>query len=82
MEGLAVKINFTENVVSRIELIPVIIDDYSTPRWATAEEKTAILGTLYSRSGVNIILRNLALNPQIRKIIALYILRIISILIP
>ena len=46
MEGLAVKINFTENVVSRIELIPVIIDDYSTPRWATAEEKTAILGKI------------------------------------
>ncbi len=33
------------------------------------QEKTAILGTLYSRSGVNIVLRNLALNPQIRKII-------------
>lgn len=32
-------------------------------------EKTAILGTLYSRQGVNIILRNLALNPQIRKLI-------------
>lgn len=32
------------------------------------QEKTAILGTLYSRSGVNIILRNLALNPQIRKL--------------
>lgn len=31
------------------------------------QEKTAILGTLYSRSGVNVILRNLALNPQIRK---------------
>lgn len=34
---------------------------------AILREKTAILGTLYSRSGVNIILRNLALNPQIRK---------------
>ena len=33
------------------------------------QEKTAILGTLYSRSGVNIVLRNLALNPQIRKIV-------------
>lgn len=31
-------------------------------------EKTAILGTLYSQQGVNVILRNLALNPQIRKI--------------
>lgn len=29
-------------------------------------ERTAILGTLYSREGVNIILRNLALNPDIR----------------
>ena len=33
------------------------------------QEKTAILGTLYSRSGINIVLRNLALNPQIRKVI-------------
>ena len=32
------------------------------------QEKITILGTLYSRSGVNIILRNLALNPQIRKL--------------
>ncbi len=29
-------------------------------------EKSAIIGTLYSRQGVNIILRNLALNPQIQ----------------
>lgn len=29
-------------------------------------EKSALVGTLYSRQGVNIILRNLALNPQIR----------------
>lgn len=31
-------------------------------------KKSAILGTLYSRQGVNVILRNLALNPQIRKL--------------
>ena len=31
-------------------------------------EKTAVMGTLYSRQGVNIILRNLALNPQIRTV--------------
>lgn len=30
--------------------------------------KAAIIGTLYSRQGVNVILRNLALNPQIRKL--------------
>ncbi len=29
-------------------------------------KKSAIIGTLYSRQGVNIILRNLALNPQIQ----------------
>lgn len=29
-------------------------------------KRSALLGTLYSRQGVNIILRNLALNPQIR----------------
>jgi thymidylate synthase len=31
-------------------------------------EKIAILGTLYSRSGINIIFRNLALNPRIKKL--------------
>ena len=33
-------------------------------------EKCAIIGTLYSRQGVNIILRNLALNPHIRVVFA------------
>jgi thymidylate synthase len=31
-------------------------------------KKAAIIGSLYSRHGVNIIIRNLALNPQIRRI--------------
>ncbi len=31
-------------------------------------KRSAIVGTLYSRQGVNIILRNLALNPQIRNL--------------
>ena len=31
-------------------------------------KRSAIIGTLYSRQGVNIILRNLALNPQIRNL--------------
>ena len=35
-------------------------------RSAAIREKVAILGTLYSRHGVNVILRNLALNPTIR----------------
>lgn len=32
------------------------------------QEKSAIVGTLYSRQGVNVILRNLALNPGIREL--------------
>ncbi len=32
------------------------------------QENVALLGTLYSRQGVNVIIRNLALNPQIRKL--------------
>ena len=35
-------------------------------RSETIREHSAIIGTLYSRQGVNIILRNLARNPQIR----------------
>lgn len=34
----------------------------------TVQEKVLITGTLYSRQGVNIILRNLALNPHIRRL--------------
>ena len=34
----------------------------------TLLEKSAIIGTLYSRVGVNIIIRNLALNPQIQNL--------------
>lgn len=37
-------------------------------RSKTVQEKTAITGTLYSRQGVNVILRNLALNPRIRRL--------------
>jgi thymidylate synthase len=32
------------------------------------QEKAALVGTLYSRQGVNVMLRNLALNPTIRKL--------------
>lgn len=44
---------------------------WNEPERALAEcpdllKRSAILGTLYSRQGVNIILRNLALNPQIK----------------
>ncbi len=38
-------------------------------RSAVVQEKAAIVGTLYSRQGINIILRNLALNPQITTLI-------------
>ncbi|MBI2099973.1 MAG: hypothetical protein HYT48_01370 [Candidatus Vogelbacteria bacterium] len=37
-------------------------------RSKTIQAKVAILSTLYSRQGVNVILRNLALNPQIREV--------------
>ena len=32
------------------------------------KEKCAITGTLYGRDGANVIIRNLALNPQIRRV--------------
>ncbi len=35
-------------------------------RSASVRKRSALVGTLYSRQGVNIILRNLALNPSIR----------------
>ena len=44
------------NEINKVTKAPVI------------KEKVAIVGTLYSRNGVNIILRNLALNPQINKL--------------
>src|SRR3989344_1964380 len=38
-------------------------------RSQVVQNKVAITGTLYSRQGVNIILRNLALNPTIKKLL-------------
>lgn len=35
----------------------------------TLKDKCSIIGTLYSRQGVNVILRNLALNPQIHTLV-------------
>lgn len=37
-------------------------------RSTVLQDKAAIVGTLYSRQGVNVILRNLALNPAIREL--------------
>ena len=37
-------------------------------RYEGIRNNTALLGTLYSRQGVSVILRNLALNPEIRKV--------------
>ena len=47
---------------------------WSDPEWVLAsapwlKERTALIGTLYSQEGVNIILRNLCLNPDIRYLI-------------
>ena len=42
-EGLTVFVNYQENEIKKIELKPVIIEDYCCPRWANSEESSAIL---------------------------------------
>lgn len=42
-EGLAAKISVQDKAVNKIDLVPVIIDDYCCPRFANPEETTAIL---------------------------------------
>ncbi len=45
-EGLIAKIVFNEKKIFAIELIPVIIENYSTPRIATKEESKTILNRI------------------------------------
>ncbi len=42
-EGLTVLVTYKNSEIIKIELRPVIIEDYSTPRWANSEETIAIL---------------------------------------
>lgn len=42
-EGLTVTITFEKEKIKKIELKPVIIEDYCCPRWANEEESLAIL---------------------------------------
>jgi hypothetical protein len=51
-EGLTLKITYKENEIQKIELLPIIIEDYSTPRWATNEEKMKILQKINLTSDV------------------------------
>jgi len=45
-EGLTVKISFENKTISKIELQPVIIEDFSIPRWANPDETKAILNKI------------------------------------
>lgn len=51
-EGLTVKIFWGDNGPQRIELNPVIIENYCCVRWATEDEKRQILGKLGLTSGI------------------------------
>lgn len=42
-EGLVGKYTFTDNQLSNVEFVPVVIEDYGQPRWANEAEKTRIL---------------------------------------
>jgi poly-gamma-glutamate capsule biosynthesis protein CapA/YwtB (metallophosphatase superfamily) len=64
-EGLTAQIYFKDKTLDKIELMPVVIDDFCCPRWANEEEtknilqkiKRLILRTqLYSKIGQNFLL--------------------------
>jgi poly-gamma-glutamate synthesis protein (capsule biosynthesis protein) len=42
-EGLTIKLSLSDKKISKIELLPVIIDDFCCPRWADPAESAAIL---------------------------------------
>jgi len=52
-EGLAARCTFYRDKLVDIELLPVLIEDYSQPRWLEGEEKGKVLGELeeVSRKG-------------------------------
>jgi hypothetical protein len=45
-EGLTLLVTYEENTIKKIELKPVIIENYCCPRWATEEETKSILDKL------------------------------------
>jgi hypothetical protein len=45
-EGLTLLITYRENQIKKIELKPVIIEDYCCPRWATERETISILAKI------------------------------------
>jgi poly-gamma-glutamate capsule biosynthesis protein CapA/YwtB (metallophosphatase superfamily) len=51
-EGLGVKVLFKDKILSRIELMPVVIDDYCCPRWADETETKSILAKINLTSPV------------------------------
>ncbi|MBX4191407.1 MAG: CapA family protein [Candidatus Doudnabacteria bacterium] len=42
-EGLTLQVTYSDNAIQKIELKPVIIDNYCCPRWANEEETKSIL---------------------------------------
>ncbi len=51
-EGLTVKISFANKEIKKIELAPVIIDDFCCARWADLKETTAILNKINLTSDI------------------------------
>lgn len=51
-EGLTLLVTWGENGIEKIQLKPVIIEDYCCPRWATEEETKAILTKIGLTSSV------------------------------
>ncbi|HYC79843.1 MAG TPA: CapA family protein, partial [Candidatus Binatia bacterium] len=57
-EGLAVEVLFKDQNLSRITLMPVVIDNYCCPRWATDQETKTILSKINPQYISNTLVEN------------------------
>lgn len=68
-EGLTVQITFQDKNLSKIELSPVIIEDFCCPRWANNEEIKNILSKINPVTNTSIIFDNGAISDTWKSVI-------------
>jgi hypothetical protein len=57
-EGLTAQIYFKDKTLDKIELMPVVIDDFCCPRWANEEETKNILQKINPVTNGGVIVEN------------------------
>jgi gamma-polyglutamate biosynthesis protein CapA len=63
-EGLTVEVTIKQNQIDKIELLPVVIENYCCPRWATSAETKTILQKINPQTQSNILIRDGQISPD------------------